>query len=33
VLPYDGVVRDAHFTVNANGEMSADFDTTRMVCT
>ena len=23
----------AHFTVNANGEMSADFDTTRMVCT
>jgi hypothetical protein len=23
----------AHFTVNANGELSADFDTTRMVCT
>ena len=23
----------AHFTVNANGEMSADFETTRMVCT
>jgi hypothetical protein len=23
----------AHFTVNANGEMSVDFDTTRMVCT
>ena len=22
----------AHFTVNANGELSADFDTTRMVC-
>ena len=23
----------AHFTVNANGELSVDFDTTRMVCT
>jgi hypothetical protein len=23
----------AHFTVNANGEMSVDFETTRMVCT
>jgi hypothetical protein len=23
----------AHFTVNANGEMSVEFDTTRMVCT
>jgi hypothetical protein len=23
----------AHFTVNANGEMSVDFDTTRAVCT
>ena len=23
----------AHFTVNANGELSVDFDTTRMLCT